>query len=170
MTSADILALADEVATEAEPLAEVAPAETPAVPQVAIIPASVPGVSVSLRPSIRPASLRVAPPPAAAPAVAVPEDSNTEVAVSTTDFPSGTNLVQLGAFTSPALAAAEWERLQDNFGQLMTNKFRVIQVSNQATNTWYRLRASGFDDRATARRFCAALEAEGADCIAVVVD
>ncbi|WP_341366296.1 SPOR domain-containing protein [Yoonia sp. BS5-3] len=178
MSTEDILALADEVAAlseapAAEPVAE-ALAEAASVdetPEATIIPASIPGVALSLRPNIRPASLRV-PAPAAEPAVAAApaEASNDEVAVSTASFAPGTNLVQLGAFTSPALAAAEWERLQDRFGDLMANKFRVIQVSNQAANTWYRLRASGFDDRATARRFCAALEAEGADCIAVVVD
>lgn len=161
LTTDDILALADQVAAGTEPLAE-------AAPQIEIIPASVPGVSLSLRPQIRPASLRVV--PVAAPAPAATEASTNEVAVSTTTFPSGTNLVQLGAFTSPALAASEWERLQDQFGGLMANRFRVIQVSNQATNTWYRLRASGFEDRADAKRFCAALEAEGADCISVVVD
>ena len=161
LTTDDILALADQVAAGTEPFAQTAP-------EIEVIPASVPGVSLSLRPQIRPASLRVA--PVAAPAPAATEASNSEVAVSTTTFPSGTNLVQLGAFTSPALAASEWERLQDQFGGLMANRFRVIQVSNQATNTWYRLRASGFEDRADAKRFCAALEAEGADCISVVVD
>lgn len=162
LTTDDILALADQVAAGTTPLAETAP-------QIEIIPASVPGVSLSLRPQIRPASLRVAPVDTAA-APAATEASNSEVAVNTAAFPSGTNLVQLGAFTSPALAASEWERLQDQFGGLMANRFRVIQVSNQATNTWYRLRASGFEDRADAKRFCAALEAEGADCISVVVD
>ncbi len=159
LTTDDILALADQVTADAEPFAE-------APPQIEIIPASVPGVSLSLRPQIRPASLRVA--PVAAPAAPAVNDG--EVAVTTASFPAGTNLVQLGAFTSPALAATEWERLQDQFGGLMANRFRVIQVSNQATNTWYRLRASGFEDRADAKRFCAALVAEGADCISVVVD
>jgi hypothetical protein len=78
--------------------------------------------------------------------------------------------VQLGAFSSPATAAQEWDRLQSRFGQLMTDRERVIQVSNQSSGTWYRLRASGFADRAEARRLCAALQAEGTECIAVVVN
>ena len=82
----------------------------------------------------------------------------------------GTNLVQLGAFQTPTLAAQEWDRLVARFGQLMTGRERVIQVSNQSSATWYRLRASGFEDRDEARRLCAALQAEGAECIAVVVN
>ena len=129
------------------------------------IPASVPGVSTSVRPMIRPANMRIATATTTAPAAAT-----TEVAVTTTTFPAGTNLVQLGAFPNPALAAQEWDRLQSRFGQLMGERGRVIQVSNQSGATWYRLRASGFADRAEARRLCAALQAEGAECIAVVVN
>ena len=129
------------------------------------IPASVPGVSTSVRPMIRPANMRIATATTTAPAAAT-----AEVAVTTTTFPAGTNLVQLGAFPNPALAAQEWDRLQSRFGQLMGERGRVIQVSNQSGATWYRLRASGFADRAEARRLCAALQAEGAECIAVVVN
>ncbi|WP_411643346.1 SPOR domain-containing protein [Loktanella agnita] len=151
LTADDIIALADQIADGVEPFA----------PQQ--IAASVPGVARSLRPVIRPAVLRRAAPTVAA-------QSADDVAVSTVAFPAGTDLVQLGAFRSPDLAGEEWTRLQRRFGQLMSGRDRVIQVANQSNGTWYRLRASGFDDRADARRFCAALEAEGADCIAVVVD
>ncbi len=93
-----------------------------------------------------------------------------EVAVNTAQFAAGTNLVQLGAYPNPAMAAAAWTNLQARFGGLMVGKERVIQVSNQSSGTWYRLRASGFADRAEARRLCAALQAEGTDCIAVVTN
>ncbi len=158
----------DDVSALAAQLAGLAatPEET-AENAVAAIPASVPGVATSLRPILRPADARL-PAPVAEPAT--PAATNTEVAVTTTTFPAGTNLVQLGAFPNPALAAAEWDRLQSRFGQLMSGRERVIQVSNQSSATWYRLRASGFADRAEARRLCAALEAEGADCIALVVN
>lgn len=130
-----------------------------------IVPASVPGVATSVRPVVRPLNI----PAPAAPAYAV-APATSEVAVTTATFPAGTNLVQLGAFPNPALAAEEWDRLQARFGQLMGERERVIQVSNQSSATWYRLRASGFADRAEARRLCAALQAEGAECIAVVVN
>lgn len=155
----------DDVSALAAQLAGLSVAsENAAEDGIVTISASVPGVSTSLRPVIRPANMRI-PAPSAAPAVA-----SSEVAVTTTTFPAGTNLVQLGAFQSPALAAQEWDRLQTRFGQLMGERGRVIQVSNQSSATWYRLRASGFADRAEARRLCAALQAENAECIAVVVN
>ena len=158
----------DEISALAAQLAELSVAsDTPAdaaTPGPDVIPVSVPGVASSLRPVIRPANFRIPAPAATAPA------NPSEVAVTTTIFPTGTNLVQLGAFQSPALAAQEWERLQARFGQLMADQERVIQVSNQSSATWYRLRASGFADRSEARRLCAALQAEGAECIAVVVN
>ena len=135
------------------------------------VPASVRGVSLSLRPVVRPANLRAtaAPATAAAPAQAAPIPVS-EVAITTSEFPIGTDLVQLGAFSSAELAGAEWARLQSRFGALMNGRQRVVQVSTQSSGTWYRLRASGFSDRDDARRFCAALQAEGAECIAVVVN
>lgn len=155
----------DDVSVLAAQLANLS-TEPPLVPQATAseIAPTVPGVATSLRPVIRPANFRIPAPATAAAA------ETTEVAVTTTVFPAGTNLVQLGAFPSPALAAQEWDRLQGRFGQLMAERGRVIQVSNQSSATWYRLRASGFADRAEARRLCAALQAEGAECIAVVVN
>ena len=171
-TSAVAAALEDvqqpTAATPAEPTDEIAllaaQLAAAAAPSFETIPASVPGVTTSLRPTLRPATLDVTPP---APATTA---SATEVAVTTTPFPEGTNLVQLGAFPSPNLAAAEWERLQLQFGQFFAGHDRVIQVSNQSSGTWYRLRASGFNDRAEARRLCAALLAEDNECIAVVTN
>ncbi|SIT79631.1 Sporulation related domain-containing protein [Yoonia rosea] len=159
----DATALAAQLAalSTEPPLAQAEAAQDPRV-----VPSTVPGVATSVRPVIRPANMRIPAPVAAA--TAAPATS--EVAVTTATFPVGTNLVQLGAFPNPSLAAAEWDRLQSQFGKLMAGRERVIQVSNQSSATWYRLRASGFEDRAEARRLCAALQAEGAECIAVVVN
>lgn len=155
----DATALAEQLAAGTTPFA------SPTNPDV--IPASVPGLATSMRPLGRPSTLQVS---AAAPVAAAPVTNTSVVAVTTTEFPAGTNLVQLGAFPNPNLAAAEWDRLQARFGQFMSSRERVIQVSNQSSGTWYRLRAAGFEDRADARRMCAALQAEGSDCIAVVVN
>ena len=157
-SNADILALADQIA------AGIDPSTAPTNPNA--IPATIPGVALSPRPVTRPAGLQQV----AAVVQPVVTPTTSEVAVTTTEFAVGTNLVQLGAFPSPTLAADEWSRLQARFGQLMAGKDRVIQGSNQTSGTWYRLRASGFGDRAEARRFCTALEAEGANCIAVLVN
>lgn len=85
------------------------------------------------------------------------------------DVPSGTRLVQLGAFDSPETATAEWERLTTRFEGYLDDKNRVIQRAESGGRTFYRLRAMGFADLSDARRFCSALVAENAACIPVVV-
>jgi hypothetical protein len=79
----------------------------------------------------------------------------------------GTRLVQFGAFESQDEARAEWTRIAGRFGPLMGGKDMVIQSAESGGNTFYRLRALGFEDEDDARRFCAALTAEGANCIPV---
>lgn len=146
----DVLAMLDEIVTEQGAAANPPPR----------------AITRAIRPVPRPARAPSAP-AAAAPSAAA---ASGEIAVSTADFAAGTELVQLGAFSSPSVAAQEWDRLQARFGALMAGRERVIQVSNQTSGTWYRLRASGFADGDDARRFCAALQAEGAECIVVVVN
>lgn len=79
----------------------------------------------------------------------------------------GTRLVQFGAYESEADASAEWTRIAGRFAALMGDKAMVIQAAESGGNTFYRLRAVGFQDEADARRFCAALTAEGTNCIPV---
>ncbi|MFT5067655.1 MAG: hypothetical protein ACJAXK_002499 [Yoonia sp.] len=173
LSTGDILALADQIAAGAAPLAPIANATV--VPptltvngQAVVTPAvarNVPGVSVSLRPILRPASLQ--PTPVAA--VAAPAVAASQTLVTTAAFALGTNLVQLGAFPNAEVAATEWTRMQSRFGDVMGGKARVIQTATSGGKTFYRLRAQGFSELGDARRFCAALVAEGTDCIPVVV-
>lgn len=79
----------------------------------------------------------------------------------------GTPLVQLGALDSMDAARAEWTRLAGRFGSYLAGKDRVIQQASSGGHSFYRLRAAGFADMAEARRFCAALLAEEAECIPV---
>ncbi|WP_116131531.1 SPOR domain-containing protein [Tropicimonas sp. IMCC34043] len=81
----------------------------------------------------------------------------------------GTRLVQLGAFDTPDDARAAWNTLAGRFAGLMQDKSRVIVEAQAGGRSFWRLRALGFDDLSAARRFCAALVAERADCIPVVV-
>lgn len=80
---------------------------------------------------------------------------------------SGSRLVQLGAYASPEVARSEWDRISGNFTELFTNHQRVVQKAQTRGKTFYRLRVSGFDDLADARRFCAVLTSKQADCIPV---
>lgn len=164
LSTDDILALANQIAGRTLPLAPIADV-TVVAPTLSlagqamvtpVVAKNVPGVSVSLRPMLRPAFTPVA-------------AAEVQSLVTTTAFPLGTNLVQIGAFPKAENAATEWTRLQGRFGDVMGGKARVIQAAKSGGKTFYRLRAQGFSELGDARRFCAALVAEGTDCIPVVV-
>lgn len=181
----EVLALADRIAAEAitqagaetdvaEP--EVANPQADAVlaaleaaseiaaprPAVQVISASIPGVVRSIRPSARPGAT-AAIVQAAAP---IPDPT---VPVLTEELPAGTKLVQLGAYDTPALAEADWQRISARFADFMGGKSPVIQQATSGGRTFFRLRTQGFSDLNDARRFCSVLMAENAACIPVVV-
>ena len=170
-----IKALADQIAANAQPFTEVAPAPETGVfdrqtsQEVAtarnVIPASVPGVARSLRPAPRPAGLQLA--SLAAPTAATASASGA-FERNPSDIPAGTRLVQFGAYDSPEIAREQWTKLQARFSEYLDEKERVIEEASSGGRVFYRLRAHGFGDLSDSRRFCAALVAEGADCIPVV--
>lgn len=132
-----------------------------------IVPNDPNALRVSLRPRPRPASLtgRLTPTD-----VQTVSGSTKVTAISELDpatIPAGTRLAQLGAFEAPELARAQFADLQANMGELMSGKDMVIQAAQSGGRTFYRLRAHGFANDEDARRFCAALQAEGTDCIPV---
>lgn len=126
------------------------------------------GIGTSLRPRSRPEGLGTVPAnDTVARAIAGPTSAGQEE----TDpglIPSGTRLVQLGAYASQDIAQTEWARLNGKFTDYLDGKSRVIQKATSGGRVFYRLRAMGFADLNDARRFCSALMAEGADCIPVV--
>jgi len=160
----------------AEPVdpVEAAVAEAAATPEpvvsASVVPASVPGLKRSPMPKPRPAGdlavMAALASASASTAVATPAPQAEEMEVST--ILPGTNLVQLGAFDSPEVARAEWQRLASKFESFMVGKQRLVQSAVSGGRTFYRLRAVGFSDISDARRFCAALTAEKAACIPVV--
>ena len=165
---AEAMAGDDAPLSDLEEVSAVAPAEpAPAEVRVAEVQAKridAKGVAVSLRPLPRPQALDTAPRPEPAVAVAPagPRDLDPEA------IPAGTRLVQLGAYESPEVARGEWDKLTARFADFIDGKDRVIQRASSGGRTFYRLRAHGFEDLSDARRFCAALVAENADCIPVV--
>ncbi|MCB6177024.1 SPOR domain-containing protein [Rhodobacter sp. Har01] len=116
----------------------------------------------SPRPQPRPA--RSAAPDAAVPTAAAPAAPET---VDPATLAPGTRLVQFGAFETEDEARAEWTRIGGRFAALMAGKAMVIESAVSGGNTFFRLRALGFEGEDDARRFCAALTAEGANCIPV---
>ena len=123
------------------------------------------GLQTSLRPVARPKGFRATDDVAAAVAAAVAETSK-EIAPA--KLAPGTRLAQLGAFDSADQARAAWDTAQGRFGDLMSGKSRVVQQASSGGQEFYRLRAHGFTDLGDANRFCAAIVAEGSDCIPVV--
>ncbi|MEM6659779.1 MAG: SPOR domain-containing protein [Pseudomonadota bacterium] len=133
--------------------------------------AALPGVRRSLRPHTRPArearsTLNNAGSEAAISA-AVQAAAGLDVDPDT--LSKGTRLAQLGAFESAEVAQAEWVRLNGQFSEYMYGKQRVIQKTSSGGRTFYRLRVLGFEDLSESRQFCAALVAQGADCIPVAI-
>lgn len=106
---------------------------------------------------------------AAAAAAAVAAAPPVPETVDPSKLAAGTRLVQLGAFASAGDAVKEWDALQARFGDLMADKSRVVQRAESGGRAFYRLRAYGFKGDADSRRFCAALKAESATCVPVVL-
>lgn len=181
LTAADVLALADQIAAGAEPMSALSEGETVPVEAsvngvsvpAGTISVTLPGVTRSLRPSPRPAGLQTA--SASAPSNVVPTAASAtaqeavSAEVSQETIPTGTKLVQLGAFDSPEIAASEWGRLTTRFPEFFAGKEQLIQEANSGGRTFFRLRAVGFEELSDARRFCAGLSGEGVACIPVVV-
>lgn len=133
------------------------------------------GLGRSLRPKTRPTALtNVQPVAAVIEEVAEttgPKSGTAQSNVAEIDANSiapGTRLAQLGAYDSPEVARAEWDRLTQRFAEYLDGKDRVVQQAKSGGRTFYRLRAAGFTDLSDARRFCSALVAEKAECIPVV--
>ena len=143
--------------------------------QALMVPA--PGaLQVSNRPAPRPRAMQTASAsPAAAPAPSSPAERPAQQPAATVQAEavqqvqpaSGAQLVQIGAFDSNAIAQSEWNRLADRFGSQFTGKGQVIQQHQANGRTFWRLRVAGFDSRAGAQEFCAALKAGGTDCIPI---
>jgi len=193
MTAAEVLALADMIATGTEPLTPLKAAAEATSPgdgpqwrtqtgddagdvtaeavTAALAVAQAP-VAERISPDVP--GVRVAWRPPARPGTAAPatgeQPAPAEVAENliSPPLPAGTTLVQLGSYETAQIAAADWVTLSERFADFMGGKERVIQAAETGGESFVRLRASGFADVEDANRFCAALIAEGARCVPVV--
>ena len=120
-------------------------------------------ISPALRPKPRPADLDGAVVEVAAPVVTQPAIAEKDPST----IPVGTILAQFGAYESADLARAKFAELVDNFGGLMAGKDMVVLKAETTGRIIYRLRASGLTSDADAKSFCAALQAEGTECVPV---
>ena len=95
---------------------------------------------------------------------------DTAVAALETDanaIPTGAILAQFDAYETEDLARAKFSDLQQRFGGVMAGKSMVVQPVESNGRTIYRLRAYGLTSEDDARNFCAALQAEGTECVPV---
>ena len=82
-------------------------------------------------------------------------------------IPTGAILAQFDAYETEDLARAKFSDLQQRFGGVMAGKSMVVQPVESNGRTIYRLRAYGLTSEDDARNFCAALQAEGTECVPV---
>ncbi|MCW9044142.1 MAG: SPOR domain-containing protein [Pseudopelagicola sp.] len=158
----DIEEFAAKLAGDSKPLEEPAPVVvSAAAPQPEATVEG--GLGRSLRPKLRPASLSTV----SAPATDTVARADTSAVDEVSEVPSGTRMVQLGAYGSADIARGEWDKLHKRFGEYLGDKTRVIQKAQSGGRTFYRLRVMGFADLSDARRLCSALKAQNADCIPV---
>jgi len=127
-------------------------------------------------PELRPSTTgerRQTPPaqPAPAPAARAPEPK-TEVApankVATPPAPvaaaTGVAMVQVGAFSSEALADAGWSEAVRAVSDLAAGKGKRVEPVQSNGKTLYRGYVTGFGSRAEATAFCERLKATGRSC------
>ena len=78
---------------------------------------------------------------------------------------SAGSLVQIGAFSSPALADAGWNEVARQMPGDMAGKTKVVEKVDRPNGaTLYRAMIGGFSSRAEAERLCLALLSKGKDC------
>ena len=96
---------------------------------------------------------------AAAPAAAKP------VATAAAVAPGGPAQVQIGAFSSTALADKGFGEIAKGFPAPMAGKTKRIEPLERDGKTLYRGLIQGFPDKAAATSFCATLKAAGRTCL-----
>lgn len=82
------------------------------------------------------------------------------------DF-SGAFRVQLLAVRNEDAAAGAWANLQESYPGVLGALRSRVQRADLGDNTFFRLQAGPFADRAGAASVCSALQARGADCFVV---
>lgn len=142
-----------------------APGPEPVLPRPAPQPAA-PVESVELRPAA-PGPVAAAPRPAT-PAPAAPVVKPAPVAPTPKPAPpapaTGAAAVQIGAFSSQALADKGWSDAAAVAPGLAAGKGKRVETVEKDGKTLYRTTVTGFASRADAAAFCDRLKAAGKSC------
>lgn len=171
LLAADETAAPVPAAAPAQPARATVPAPRPSPPPPAANPAP---VAAPVRQAAAPAP-RPAPPPAARPAPAKqvaeaaprpapsPAPAATAAPAPAQTAATGAFQAQLGSFQTRAAAETQLARYRADG---LSGPVSVVSANLGARGTWYRIRATGFDNRAEAVEFCGKATAAGAPCIA----
>ena len=133
------------------------PAPSSPVSAAPIAPTTAGGLRPAVAPPAAPVT-KVAPP--AAPA---PKSIDAALAQAPAPKPAaagGAAAVQIGAFSSQALADSEWSKAVAG----APGKGKKVEAVQKGTSTLYRTQVTGFSSRADASAFCDKLKAAGKNC------
>ncbi len=81
-----------------------------------------------------------------------------------TTVASGSAVVQIGAFSSTALADKGWGDVSSTMSGEMAGKSKRVEALEKGGSTLYRTSVTGFSSRAAATAFCDGLKAKGKIC------
>ena len=121
-------------------------------------------------PATHPAPAHTEPATEPPPQVAAVEPPPTPVAPAATHSggaaTSGKAVLQIGSYTSEALATAAWRSFQSKHGGALTGlSSDVARAQIPGKGTWYRLRIGPFASRTEANTKCAQLKTQGMSCL-----
>lgn len=109
----------------------------------------------------------ITPPPSMRPAQATPSTTTASAVaapVQTQASAGGASIVQIGAYSSTALADEEAGKVAARFPQYTAGRATRVERVDRDGTTFYRAMFTGFA-RADAQAFCNAMKAAGRDCI-----
>ena len=142
----------------------IAPPTPAPVRPVAAAPSGPPASAPALRPSLAGAPPPKAAPVVAAPAPKAPAPAPVAVAPAPKAAAGGSAAVQIGAFSSQALADRGWADASAIAPGLTAGKGKSVQQIAKDGATLYRTAVTGFASRADANAFCNQLKAAGKSC------
>jgi cell division protein FtsN len=152
------------------PVARPAPGTAPALPAPVVVNQALP---TKAGPTV------VTPPAAALPKVAPVEakpvakveakpapkvEAKPEAKAEVRPAASGSPQVQIGAFSSDALAEQSWNGVASKIPGRIAGKTLHVEKADVGGKTYHRALVGGFTSRADADSFCSALKAQGGDC------
>lgn len=150
----------DTAASTAAPTFTPPPEEVQPRPEPRPLP-----VETAILPAPVPAAARPAPAPAARPATPPARPAATPAPAPAGSTATGASAVQIGAFSSTAIADREFAAIAARFPQFARGSAkRVQEVPTANGSTLYRTTFTGLS-RERAQAFCTAIKAGGGDCL-----